>query len=139
MMNKQSDNPEALFRAARQTEPDLSDQAFADAVMQQISKTSANQAMTARQKNIILWLAATLGVLIAGSVFPINEIFSLITNGVTVVYGFLVVSSAFLTTEFTGFFSMLVSGVTLPVISFIALMISTMAYSAYQVVEADGI
>jgi hypothetical protein len=113
MMNRQSDNIERLFQAARQTEPDLSDQVFADAVMQRIGKPAAVSSVPAGKQKIILWLAGMLGVFLAVSLFPASEFMQLLT--------------------------LFTAGVTLPVIGFITLITSALAFSAYWVVEVDGI
>jgi len=113
MTHKQSHDIERLFQAARQAEPDLSDSVFTDAVMHRIACKTAVAPMAAWQKKVILWCAGLLGALLAVSLFPTTELVEILT-------------------AFTG-------GITLPVIGSIALIAGVMSFSAYWVVEADGL
>lgn len=112
-MDKQSNKIDQLFQAALHSEPDLGDQMFTDAVMQRVGKVSSVSLMTARKEKAILWLAGMLGALFAVSLFPVAEFVELLT-------------------VFT-------SGVTLPKLGFVTLLISVLTFSAYWVVETDAI
>ena len=112
-MSKQSVNIEQLFQVVRNNEPDLSDIAFTAGVMRQVNKMSTVTSSAGKKQTVVLWLAGLLGFVLAGSLFPVAEFIELLTV-----------------------FS---SGVTLPKIGFITLIISTLAFSGYWITETDSV
>lgn len=105
------DDLDELFRRARQSEPDLGDAAFTAAVMRRVETAKAPAA--GRKQNLAVWLAGLFGAVLAASVFPAGEI----------VQALIAQSTA----------------ISLAQVIMMTLVTGVLAFTAYWIVEADGI
>lgn len=113
-MNRQLDNIERIFQITRDSEPELNNQDFTCAVMQRINDASTTAtAVSKKRQTIILWMATVLGVVTAAGLFPV--------------------------TEFAELFNAFSNGVTYLQLGFATVVASLLAFSAYWVVEEDGL